>query len=113
MVATMLKPCVLVCLISLLASACGGKVTVDSAASDLGVGGSGGGSVVPQVVPCPGAPGTQLSNDQILPLVGQPCAPNAECDNNNGCGGCFVSCVNGVWAASYPDQGVCWSLDNC
>src|SRR5262249_24984808 len=87
----------------LLVAACGGRVVVDAAPES---------SAQDDVVACPAASGSDfmLPGDQIEALVGKPCGSSgATCDNNNGCGGCFVTCKDGVWAPEFDS--VCLSVD--
>ena len=40
-------------------------------------------------------------DDYIKELVGKPCSEEAEvCESNNGCGGCSVTCTDGVWTST-------------
>src|SRR5690348_8626873 len=95
----------------LLLAACGGRVVVD-AAPEASMGAGGGVPAQDDVVACPAASGSDITvpGDQIEALVGKPCGSSgATCDNNNGCGGCFVTCKDGLWAPEYDV--VCYSVD--
>lgn len=86
-------------------TACGGKVVVDGAAGIGGAGGAGGAPATP--VACPSE--AQFTDSIVMELVGQSCAPaNEICASNNGCGGCSVTCTNGVWTSTNPD--LCFSI---
>ena len=82
--------------------ACGGKVLVDGFnGGGGGSGGSGGGD--------PAACPTAVDDQQVQDLVGKACDAEAMvCASNNGCGGCSVTCKNGVWAST--DAMVCVSI---
>jgi hypothetical protein len=85
-------------------TACGGKVVVDGTAGGGGAGGAGG---------APGTPTTCPSDfpadSEVMNLVGQSCIPADQiCASNNGCGGCSVTCKNGVWASTNAD--LCFSV---
>ena len=89
-------------------SACGGDVVVEqqTASAQAGSGGNGGGSGAGGgPVACPSGPMDQA----IQTLVGKPCATADEvCASNNGCGGCSVTCRNGVWTST--DASLCYSI---
>src|SRR3954471_89213 len=82
-------------------TACGGKVVVDGASGNGGAGGTGS---MPVACPSP-----QPNDSEVMSLPGQPCdAAGQVCASNNGCGGCSVSCNNGVWAST--DGELCFSV---
>jgi hypothetical protein len=89
-------------------TACGGKVVVDGVAGNGGAGGAGGGaSSTPFPTACPAD--ASFNDTVIMGLVGATCIPDAQvCASNNGCGGCSVTCVNGVWTSTNAD--LCFSV---
>lgn len=76
------------------------------ASADGGRGGSGGGGPVA----CGDTQGPDISDDEsIEALVGRPCnEADATCSSDNGCGGCSVTCVDGVWQST--DDELCFNL---
>ena len=68
-----------------------------------GSGGSGGGAGAPSV--CPKGP----LDEAVKALEGMPCSTlGEECASNNGCGGCSVTCKDGVWTAT--DGPICYDV---
>jgi hypothetical protein len=110
------RTCASLCLAAsiMMTSACGGNVVVDHASTGSGgmgaIGaptGTAGHGTGGAPVACPGK--ALFDNSQVIDLVGKPCA-NADdvCSNNNGCGGCSVTCVNGVWTSTNPQ--LCYTV---
>src|SRR5262245_18387609 len=93
--------------LSLVLCACGGDVEKEGKGDSAGTGGGGGGSGGSGGMPasCPSGP----LDREVQALVGKPCATNDELSaSNNGCGGCTVRCVDGVWASDGKE--LCYSI---
>jgi hypothetical protein len=89
------------CIVSMISvfGACGGKVIAENQGN-----GGGGGSTGSS---CPLSP----QDPDVQNLAGKACSmANQVCASNNGCGGCSVTCVNGVWKATSADNNVCFSI---
>jgi hypothetical protein len=84
---------------------CGAK-TIDPGTGGKGSGGGLGGSTSGDLATCPsGGPQDQ----EIMDRVGQPCTTaDQTCASNNGCGGCSVTCTNGVWTSTSAE--LCYSV---
>lgn len=89
-------------------TACGGKVVVDGVSGNGGAGGTGGTtSSSPISVACPND--ASFNDTAVMAIVGLACAPADEvCASNNGCGGCSVTCKNGIWTSTNAD--LCFSV---
>jgi hypothetical protein len=89
---------------ALAMTACGGKVVVDGnggIGGAGGAGGAGGGSSSTPVL-CPSE--ASWSDPAVMDLVGKACIPDqGVCASNDGCGGCSVTCKNGVWSSTNAD----------
>lgn len=60
---------------------------------------------IPQPKACPVPP----SDQDIEGLLGQLCGPEGDtCASNNGCGGCTIRCIKGIWTQAGPE--LCYSV---
>jgi hypothetical protein len=92
------------CAFGSVAAACGDGDSPEGS-GDGGAGGSGGAGAGGAPAACPGGP----LDDYVKELVGKPCSEEGEeCASNNGCGGCSVTCKNGVWEST--DGQLCYSI---
>src|SRR5689334_661650 len=82
---------------------CGGKVVLELDKGGGGAGGTGGSGS--GAAKCPNAP----FDPDVIALEGKPCDTDADvCSSNNGCGGCSVTCQDGVWTST--DAMICFAI---
>jgi hypothetical protein len=110
--------CASLCLVMMtgMALGCGGSVASPKGMGGAGgghggVGGGGGGGgaggSAGELAVCPSFP----SDQEVQERAGQPCSKNDQtCFSNDGCGGCSITCTDGVWTST--NQGLCYFIGN-